>query len=59
MSLHSTYEPHPYVLHQHGNVIKIRNGIMFDFYPGLPHVSILSASVIVIGLLILEYTSGI
>ena len=25
---------------KHGNAIKIRNGIMFDFYPGLPHMYI-------------------
>ena len=23
---------------EHGNTVDIRNGIMFDFYPGLPHV---------------------
>jgi len=23
---------------EHSNAIKIRNGVMFDFYPGLPHV---------------------
>ena len=23
---------------EHGNVIEIRNRIMFDFYPGLPHI---------------------
>ena len=23
---------------EHSNAIKIRNGIMFDFYPGLPHM---------------------
>ena len=23
---------------EHSNVSEIRNGIMFDFYPGLPHV---------------------
>ena len=24
---------------EHGNMIEIRNGIMFDFYLGLPHTS--------------------
>ena len=24
---------------EHGNAVEIRNGIMFDFYPGLAHVS--------------------
>ena len=23
---------------ERGNVVEIRNGIMFDFYPGLPHM---------------------
>ena len=23
---------------EHGNAVKIRYGIMFDFYPGLPHM---------------------
>ena len=23
---------------EHSNAIEIRNGIMFDFYPGLPHL---------------------
>ena len=23
---------------ERGNAIEIRNGIMFDFYPGLPHI---------------------
>ena len=23
---------------EHGNTVKIHNGIMFDFYPGLPHM---------------------
>ena len=23
---------------ERGNTVKIRNGIMFDFYPGLPHI---------------------
>jgi len=23
---------------EHGNAIEIRNGVMFDFYPGLPHM---------------------
>ena len=23
---------------ERGNTVKIRNGIMFDFYPGLPHL---------------------
>ena len=23
---------------ERGNAVKIRNGIMFDFYPGLPHI---------------------
>ena len=22
-----------------GNTVELRNGIMFDFYPGLPHIS--------------------
>jgi len=26
---------------QRGNALEIRNGIMFDFYPGLPHVHVL------------------
>ena len=25
---------------EHGNAVKVRNGIMFDFYLGLPHVGI-------------------
>ena len=25
---------------ERGNAIEIRNGIMFDFYPGLPHIQI-------------------
>ena len=25
---------------EHGNAIEIRNGIMFIFYPGLPHIQI-------------------
>ena len=25
---------------EHSNVIEIRNGIMFDFYPGLPHMHV-------------------
>ena len=24
---------------ERGNVLEIHNGIMFDFYPGLPHMS--------------------
>ena len=23
---------------EHGNVVELHNGIMFDFYPGLPHI---------------------
>ena len=26
---------------EHGNAIKIHNGIMFDFYPGLPHIIVI------------------
>ena len=26
---------------EHGNALEIRNGIMFDFYPGLQHVRLL------------------
>ena len=26
---------------ERGNAIEIHNGIMFDFYPGLPHLSTL------------------
>ena len=26
---------------EHSNAIKIRNGIMFDFYPGLPHIEVM------------------
>ena len=26
---------------ERSNVVKIRNGIMFDFYPGLPHITFL------------------
>ena len=25
---------------EHGNVVEIHNGIMFDFYPGLPHMNL-------------------
>ena len=31
---------------EHGNAIKIRNGIMFDFYPGLSHVICLLCSLV-------------
>ena len=27
---------------ERSNAIEIRNGIMFDFYPGLPHIAISS-----------------
>ena len=44
--LHSTYEPHPQWKYcttalEHGNAVKIHNGIMLDFYQGLPHTIIL------------------
>ena len=26
------------LLFERGNVVEIHNGIMFDFYPGLPHL---------------------
>ena len=26
---------------EHSNAVEIRNGIMFDFYPGLPHMLLL------------------
>ena len=26
---------------EHGNGVEICNGIMFDFYPGLPHMKLL------------------
>ena len=29
------------------NAIKIRNGIMFDFYPGLPHIVKLQVEVVI------------
>ena len=25
---------------EHSNAVEIRNGIMFDFYPGLPHMHV-------------------
>ena len=31
---------------ERGNAIEIRNGIMFDFYPGLPHIGILESDYI-------------
>ena len=27
-----------YMRFKRGNTVKLRNGIMFDFYPGLPHI---------------------
>ena len=43
INLHSVYEPHlnrnTALQHfERGNAIEIRNGIMLDFYPGLPHM---------------------
>ena len=32
---------------EHGNAIKIRNGTMFDFYPGLPHMADLQCAQVV------------
>ena len=29
---------------EHSNASEIHNGIMFDFYPGLPHLSIFTMS---------------
>ena len=46
MHLHSAYEPlfnggSMLQLFEYGNVIKGHNGIMLNFYPGLPQVSLL------------------
>ena len=40
ISLHSAYEPRSTALQcsECGNAVEICNGIMFDFYPGLPHI---------------------
>ena len=44
MHLHSVYEPHPYnrsSMLQHfkcSHMIEIHNRILFNFYPGLPHM---------------------
>ena len=42
MSLPSAYEPHPWCptleRFEHSKASKIHNGLMFDFYLGLPHV---------------------
>ena len=40
ISLCSTYELHRFTLQclEHGNTVEIHNGIMFDFYMGLPHM---------------------
>ena len=32
---------------EHNNAVDIRNGIMFDFYPGLPHVYTIHSSIAV------------
>ena len=41
MHLRSMYEPHPFsnMALKHGGAIKIRDGILFSFYMGLPHIS--------------------
>ena len=31
-----------------GNAVEMRNGIMFDFYPGLPHIHLLNNLIIMI-----------
>ena len=42
---------------EHGNAIKIRNRIMFDFYPGLPHLFLtLSAKTSLFMMTILLFT---
>ena len=40
ISLCSAYELHRFTLQclEHGNTVEIHNGIMFDFYMGLPHM---------------------
>ena len=30
---------------EHSNTVEIRNGIMFDFYPGLPHIQTLGMGI--------------
>ena len=32
------YEPRPLQRFERGNAVELPNGIMFDFYPGLPHI---------------------
>ena len=43
ISLHSAYEPRRSAVLQRferSNTVEICNGMMFDFYPGLPHIQI-------------------
>ena len=51
---------------EHGNVMEICNGIMFDFYPGLPHIycmnslfGILECNVCVVALIQLKSQRGL
>ena len=39
MNLHSAYEPHP-LWKFSDTAIEIHNGITFDYYMGLPHISV-------------------
>ena len=41
---------------ERGNAIAIRNGIMFDFYPGLPHIILLRTLSTSSSLMCLAYT---